>query len=78
MLFCLLNDDITKIPFLINISRRMRRVIKWNIAFGMAFNAVAVIAGGGGFLSPIMGAIVHNIGSVLVVISSASLAFVSE
>ena len=38
----------------------------------------AVLASGGGLLSPIMGAVVHNVGSVLVVISSASIAFASE
>ena len=74
----LMNDDISKLPFLIQLSRRMLRIIKWNIAFGMIFNAIAVVAGGSGLLSPIMGAVVHNIGSVLVVLSSASIAFVSE
>ena len=74
----LMHDDVSRLPFLIRLSRRTLRVIKWNIAFGMAFNAVAVIAGGWGLLSPIMGAVVHNIGSVLVVVSSASLAFTRE
>jgi len=73
-----MNDDISKIPLLVRLSRRMLRVIKWNIFFGMTFNAIAVLASGWGFLTPIMGAIVHNIGSVLVVLSSASMAFVSE
>jgi Cd2+/Zn2+-exporting ATPase len=74
----LMHDDISKLPFLIQKSRRMLRVIKWNIVFGMFFNAVAVLASGSGHLTPIMGAVVHNIGSVLVVLSSASLAFTSE
>ena len=74
----LMNDDISKIPFLIRLSRRMLRIIKWNIAFGMVFNLAAVLASGTGLLNPITGAIVHNIGSVLVVISSASMAFVRE
>lgn len=74
----LMNDDISKLPFLIQLSRRMLRTIKWNIAFGLAFNALAVIASGGGLLTPIMGAVVHNIGSVLVVMASASLAFTAE
>ena len=74
----LMHDDISKIPFLIYLSRRMIKVIKWNIAFGMTFNALAVLASGGGFLSPIMGAVVHNIGSILVVFSSASIAFISD
>lgn len=74
----LMNDDISKIPFLFRLSRRMLKVIKWNIAFGLLFNLVAVLAGSGGYLSPIMGALVHNIGSVLVVLCSASMAFVRE
>lgn len=74
----LMKDDISKIPFLIRLSRRMTTTIKWNIAFGMFFNVVAVVASGAGFLTPIMGAIVHNVGSVLVVLSSASLVFAPD
>ena len=74
----LMKDDIAALPFLVRLSRRMLRIIKWNIVFGMIFNAIAVAAGGSGMLSPIMGAVVHNIGSVLVVMASASLAFTSE
>ena len=74
----LMNDDISKLPFLVELSRKTLKTIKWNIAFGMVFNAIAVLASGGGFLTPIMGALVHNLGSVLVVLSSASLAFASE
>jgi Cd2+/Zn2+-exporting ATPase len=71
----LMNDDIGKLPFLIKLGRRTVSTIKWNIVFGLAFNAVAVLASGSGLLTPIMGAVVHNIGSVIVVLSSASIAF---
>jgi Cd2+/Zn2+-exporting ATPase len=74
----LMRDDISRLPFLIQLGRRTLRTIKWNIAFGLIFNAVAVLASGGGFLTPIMGALVHNIGSVFVVLSSASIGFASE
>ena len=70
----LTHDDITRLPWLIGLSRRMLGIIKINIVFGLAFNAAAVLASGLGWLTPIMAAIVHNIGSVLVVIASASLA----
>lgn len=70
----LTHDDIAKLPWLIHLSRRMLGIIKINIVFGLAFNALAVLAGGMGWLTPIMAAIVHNIGSVLVVLASASLA----
>jgi Cd2+/Zn2+-exporting ATPase len=71
----LMNDDIAKIPFLVRLSRRMLRNIKGNLAFGLFFNALAVLASGKGWLSPMAGAVVHNVGSILVVMSSASIAF---
>jgi len=70
----LTHDDISKLPWLIRLSRRMLAIIKINIVFGLAFNALAVAASGMGWLTPIMAAIVHNVGSVLVVLASASLA----
>ena len=65
---------IGRLPWLICLSRRMLSIIKINIVFGLAFNAIAVLASGMGWLTPIMAAVVHNVGSVLVVFASASLA----
>ena len=74
----LMGDDLNKLPFLVALGRRMLLVIKANIAFGLLFNLLAVVAGATGLITPIMGAVVHNIGSVLVVLSSASLALMQE
>ncbi len=74
----LTHDDISRLPWLVCLSRRMLAIIKINIVFGLAFNSAAVIAGGMGWLTPIMAAIVHNVGSVLVVAASASLAIFPE
>jgi Cd2+/Zn2+-exporting ATPase len=74
----LTHDNISKLPWLIRLSRRMLVIIKINIAFGLVFNTIAVLAGGFGWLTPIMAAIVHNVGSVLVVFASASLAIFPE
>jgi Cd2+/Zn2+-exporting ATPase len=74
----LMGDDISRLPFLVRLGRRMLFIIKCNLAFGLIFNLVAVLASSGGFLTPIMGAVVHNIGSVLVVLSSASIGFFRE
>ena len=70
----LTHDNISKLPWLVRLSRRMLSIIKINIVFGLVFNAFAILASGMGWLSPIMAAIVHNVGSVLVVFASASLA----
>jgi Cd2+/Zn2+-exporting ATPase len=74
----LVNDGIERLPWLVALSRRMLAIIKINIAFGLGFNALAVLLSGMGWLSPVMAAVVHNIGSVLVVMASASLAFVPD
>jgi Cd2+/Zn2+-exporting ATPase len=70
----LTHDNIARLPWLMRLSRRMLAIIKLNIVFGLVFNAFAVVAGGMGWLTPIMAAVVHNVGSVIVVFASASLA----
>lgn len=74
----LTHDDIARLPWLVHLSRRTLTIIKLNIAFGLIFNTAAVLASGMGWLSPIMAAIVHNVGSVIVVAASASLAAFPE
>ena len=51
----LTHDDISRLPWVIGLSRRMLGIIKLNIAFGIGFNALAVAASGMGWLSPIAG-----------------------
>jgi len=71
---CLMTDDIEKIPALFRLSKKTKRVILQNIIFfAVIFNAAALVASSLGGLSPITGALVHNIGSVAVVLNSARL-----
>jgi len=71
---CLMTDDIEKIPMLFRLSQKTKRVILQNIIFfAIIFNVAALIASSLGELSPITGALVHNIGSVSVVLNSARL-----
>ncbi len=69
----LMGDDLTKVPYFFNLGQLTVRTIKFNILFAMVFNILALIASGTGFLTPITGALAHNIGSVIVVINSARL-----
>jgi len=71
----LVYDDIAKLPFVLRLSRRMLALIKWNIALGLGVNAIAVFGGAEGVLSPIVASLFHNIGAILVILSSASLLF---
>lgn len=69
----LINDDIKELPHLLALSRRMMTTIKLNLTFSMALNFVAIILAMTGILNPVVGALVHNAGSVLVIINSALL-----
>lgn len=69
----LVNDEIKEIPHLLRLSRRMMLVIKCNLAFSMALNFAAIILAITGILNPVVGALVHNAGSVFVIIHSAFL-----
>lgn len=71
----LTNDDIARLPFFISLSRRMLTTVKFNIGLGLFFNAAAILGSGYGLLSPVTAALFHNGGSIIVVLSSASLAF---
>lgn len=69
----LLADDLRKIPFVLALGRATLKTINASVAFALIFNALAIIASSGGYLTPIMGALVHNLGSVAVVLNSAQL-----
>ena len=69
----LINDNINDAPHLIAISRKTLQTINLNIAFSLALNIIAMILAILGILGPIEGALVHNIGSVIVIIYSSTL-----
>ena len=71
----LMNDRLDQLPFLVDLSRKMSRTIKVNIALSFVINFIAVLLGFAGLLTPILGAITHNIGSILVVALAASLRY---
>jgi Cd2+/Zn2+-exporting ATPase len=74
----LANDDLGRLPFLVYLGRRMTKMIAINIGLGLFFNSVAILGSGYGLLSPVAAALFHNIGSIVVVLSSASLALTAE
>ncbi len=69
----LMGDDIAKIPYLKRLSLAVVRSIKLNISLSMLINLVAITLSVMGLLGPISGALVHNVGSVLVVLNAALL-----
>ena len=66
----IIDDKIEQLPHLIALSRRMMLVIKCNLTFSMGLNFVAILLAITGMINPIMGALIHNTGSVLVIINA--------
>lgn len=69
----LVNDNIAKIPYLVALSRQMMKTIKLNLSFSLVLNFAAIVMAVTGILNPVSGALVHNAGSVLVIVNSALL-----
>ena len=69
----LVDDNIKELGHIIRLSKRMMLTIKINLTFSMALNFIAIILAMTGVLNPVVGALVHNAGSVLVIINSALL-----
>lgn len=69
----LVDDEVKELPHLIALSKRMMTTIKINMSFSMALNFVAIVLAITGTLAPVVGALVHNAGSVLVITNSAFL-----
>lgn len=69
----IMGDDLSKIAYLKRLSNATIASIKLNITLAMAINLVAIALSVMGLLSPTTGALVHNAGSVLVVLNAARL-----
>ncbi len=69
----LVDDEIKELPHLFALSRRMMRTIACNLSFSMVLNFLAIFLAITGILNPVVGALVHNAGSVAVIINSSLL-----
>jgi heavy metal translocating P-type ATPase len=69
----LVDDEVKELPHLLALSQHMMKTIKLNLTFSMTLNFIAIGLAFPGILNPVIGALVHNAGSVLVIINSALL-----
>ena len=69
----LVDDEVKELPHLVALSKRMMFTIKCNLTFSMTLNFIAVALAMFGILNPVVGALVHNAGSVIVIVNSAFL-----
>ena len=69
----LVDDEIKELPHLLALSKRMMKTIRLNLTFSMGLNFLAITLAITGMLGPVIGALVHNAGSIMVIINSAFL-----
>lgn len=69
----IMNDDIASVAYLKRLATACLNTIRFNITLSMTINFVAVLLGVLGIMTPVVGALVHNGGSLLVVLNAALL-----
>ncbi|MDT8303036.1 MAG: cation-translocating P-type ATPase [Sedimentisphaerales bacterium] len=69
----LMSNDLKRLPFLVRLSRKTRKVITQNLGFGILFVILGDTAGAAGWLPAVYAAALHFAGSLIVVFNSARL-----
>jgi Zn2+/Cd2+-exporting ATPase len=69
----LMTDDLRQATLAILLSRKTVRTVRQNLAFAAAWNVIALAVAAAGGMGPVAGALVHNVGSVAVVVNAARL-----
>jgi Cd2+/Zn2+-exporting ATPase len=69
----LMNNDLRRLPFLVKLSKSTRAVINQNFLFGVLFIIIGLTLAAFGEIGPITAAILHNVGSLIVIFNSARL-----
>ncbi|HUL38218.1 MAG TPA: cation-translocating P-type ATPase [Thermodesulfobacteriota bacterium] len=69
----LMTDELEQIPTVVRLSRKALRVIKENIVFAILFNTVLVLLSAEGRMTMILGAVLHQASSLLVILNSMRL-----
>lgn len=69
----LVDDEVKELPHLFALSKHMMKTIRYNLTFSMGLNFTAIVLAMTGILNPVTGALVHNAGSVFVILNSALL-----
>ena len=67
----LLSDRLGRVPWLVGLSRRTRRIIVQNLAWAFGYNAIALTAAAAGRLHPLLAALAMVVSSLTVLSNSA-------
>ncbi|HOX04200.1 MAG TPA: cation-translocating P-type ATPase [Candidatus Paceibacterota bacterium] len=66
----LMNNDLRRLPFLLQLSRETRKVINQNFLVGIGFVLGGLALGTLNYINPVVAAVLHVAGSLLVVLNS--------
>lgn len=69
----LLSDDLSRLPHLVMVSRKAITTIKHNLIFSLCVLALAVMLTVPGILTPVSGAMLHELSSIPVIVNSMRL-----
>ena len=69
----LVDDEVKYLPHLLALSKKMMGTIQRNLFFSLSLNFLAIALAMTGILNPVAGALVHNAGSIAVIVNSALL-----
>jgi Cd2+/Zn2+-exporting ATPase len=69
----LMNSNLNRVPFLVELSRRTIAVIRQNLVIGGLFIVIFLSLAGAGYVSPVMAAALHIASGLIVVFNSARL-----
>ena len=69
----IMSDDVSRLPYLKKLANATARTIRIAITLSLTINLVAIILSFFSLLTPTTGALVHNLGSVLVILFAALL-----
>ena len=69
----LMADEIERLPQIISLSLNALKVIRQNVVFSMSMNVLSVILGGFGIIGPVVGALMHELSALPVLVNSSRL-----
>jgi heavy metal translocating P-type ATPase len=69
----LMTNDLGRLPLAVQLSRRTRRTIHQNLLIGAGTSVLMLALASLGLISPIAGAILHNVGEIYILFNSAQL-----
>lgn len=70
---CLLDDDLSAVPWLLDLARATRRTIRWNLLWAFGYNAACIPLAATGLVHPALAAVAMVASSLLVVGNSLTL-----